>query len=239
MEELLYNKYRMELSDTQFRLSTDTMVLADFARISPRSRVLDLGCGCGALGLLLLGGDESLDVTGLELQAEAAQTAEKNAVQNGLGERLHILNGDLRNYRALLRNGQFDAVISNPPYYPAGAGKVCQAPALAAARTELFCTPDDLCRCAAWALRWGGSFFLVHKPERLVDLFCSLRQTGLEPKRLQYVRHRPDRPVSLVLIEARLGGKSGLKTEPDLLLSKPDGSPTEAYDRIYHREDTI
>ena len=236
MEEVLFGRIRMTIPDAQFRVSTDSMVLADFCTLPPRSAVCDLGCGCGSLSLLLCGKYPQAQLTGMELQEEAAAVAPKNAVQNGLSDRLRILCGDLREHRTLLPHSSFDAVVSNPPYYPAGSGGVSDSPALAAARTELFCTLDDLCACAAWCLRFGGSFFLVHKPERLTDLLVTLRENRLEPKRLQFVRHHPGATVSLVLIEARLGAKPGLTLANDLLFYTDSGEKTADYKRLYHEE---
>ena len=88
-----------------------------------------------------------------------------------------------------------------------------------------------------WCLRFGGSFFLVHKPERLADLMVFLRAARLEPKRLRFVRHSAASAVSLVLLEARLGGKPGLQIEPELVLYGPDGSESAACRRIYHRQE--
>lgn len=237
MEELLGGKFRMEISDRQFRLSTDSMVLADFFRIPPRARVLDLGCGCGTLGLLICGKEESCQLTGVEIQPDAAACAQKNAENNGLSHRFTIIPGDLREYSHILPANGFDAVLSNPPYYPAESGKQASEPSLAAARSEVCCTLADLCRCAAYSLRWGGSFTVVHKPERLADLICALRAERLEPKRIRFVRHRTDSAVSLVLLESRLGGKPGLGFEPDLILFAPDGIETSDCRRIYHTED--
>ena len=238
MEEILYGKYRMKVCGSQFRLSTDSMVLADFIRVPANSRVLDLGCGCGALDLLLLGREDRLQITGVELQAEAAETAAENLRSSGFSDRFSVISSDLRAHRSFLSANSFDAVISNPPYYPPSSGQTSAEPALAIARSELYCTLPDLCRCASYALRFGGSFTLVHKPERLADLICALRAEKLEPKRIRFVRHHAESPVSLVLLEARLGGRPGLQYEPDLVLFHPDGQETEAYRRIYHQEDT-
>ena len=172
-----------------------------------------------------------------ELQEEAAALAQENAVQNGLSDRLRILCGDLREHRTLLPHSSFDAVVSNPPYYPAGSGSVSDSPALAAARTELFCTLDDLCACAAWLLRSGGRFFVVHKPERLAELICALSRRRLEPKRLRLVRHQAGGPVSLVLLEARLDGRPGLQFDPDLCLYDASGAESADFRRIYHHQE--
>lgn len=233
MVEVIAGRFGMRISAAQFSLSTDSMALADFARPKKGARVCDLGCGCGALGLLLLVRDDSLFVTGVEIQPEASLLAAQNALDNGLSQ-MTVLNRDLREYRDFLPANGFDAVLSNPPYYPVSSGAVCETQSLAIARSEVCCDLSDLCRAASWSLRFGGSFFLVHKPERLADVFVSLRENGLEPKRLQLVRHRPSSKPSLVLIEARLGAKPGLTFERDLLLYTETGEKTPDYLRIYH-----
>ena len=236
MEEQIGGKYRMELSQTQFSLSTDSIALADFARVFSGARVCDLGCGCGALGLLLLAKCETLQVTGVEIQEPAARCAAENAAQNGLSQ-FSVLHGDLREYRTLLPANGFDIVVSNPPYYPVSGGAAPEKLPLAIARSEVCCTLSDLCACAAWCLRFGGSFFLVHKPERLTDLLCALRAVRLEPKRIRFVRHRAQSAVSLVLLESRLGGRPGLHYEPDLILYGPDGNASADCRRIYHQQE--
>ena len=234
MEELICGKYRMQIPAAQFSLSTDTMALADFARVKHGARVCDLGCGCGALGLLLLAGDETLSITGVEIQKDAARCAMENAAQNNLSG-LSVLHGDLREYRTLLPANGFDAVISNPPYYPVESGAIADEAPLAIAKSELCCTVSDLCACAAWCLRFGGSFFLVHKPERLTDLLVTLRENRLEPKRLRTVAYKADAAPNLVLVEARRGGKPGLTVSPPLALCTPDGADSDEIRRIYHR----
>ena len=235
MEEIISGRFRMQIPDAQFALSTDSMALADFAQVKKGARVCDLGCGCGALGLLLLARDETLRVTGVEIQPEASLLAAQNALDNGLSQ-LTIKNCDLRAFRDFLPVNGFDVVVSNPPYYPVSSGAVRETQSLAIARSELCCTLSDLCRAAAWCLRSGGSFFLVHKPERLADLLVTLRENKLEPKRLQLVRHHPQSLPSLVLLEARLGAKTGLKFQNDLVLFDAAGGKTADYIRIYHEE---
>ena len=237
MEEQLPGGLRLRWEEAQFRLSTDSMVLADFCALTGCHSAADLGCGCGSLSLLLCAKYPQLRVTGVELEPSAAVLAAENAAQSALNGGFCVLHGDLRTHRTLLPHGAFDAVISNPPYYPAGSGGVSASPLLAAARTELTCTLDDLCACAAWLLGSGGRFCLVHKPERLADLMCALRVHRLEPKRLRLVRHRTAGPVSLVLLEARKDGRPGLTFEPDLALYGPDGSESADYRRIYHHQE--
>lgn len=239
-EALKPGGYRFTPGGGLFPPGTDTFVLSSLPRLKPGLRVCDLGSGTGLLGLLLLQREPGLTVTGVELQEEAVRTAERIAAQNGLTGTLSFRCGDLREIRSFLPAGQFDLAVCNPPYYPPAAGKLPASPALQKARAETACTLEDVCRAAAWLLRWGGSFCVVHKPERLVDLVCCLRNAGLEPKRLREVCRSPGCAPSLLLAEGRRGGKPGLSIEPPLILQTSDGTPTEELDSIYfrHREDT-
>ncbi|MBQ5749450.1 MAG: methyltransferase [Oscillospiraceae bacterium] len=236
MQEILSNGIKVQYPDEHFRLSTDSVVLADFADFRPTDTVCDLGCGCGGLTFLLAAKYPRLHLTGIELQASAAETAKQNAADNALTERVQILCGDLREHRSMFSPCSFDGVIANPPYYPPKSGEAAKSDALAGARSERTCTLDDLCRAAAWLLKTGGRFYLVHKPERLTDLMVCLRAHGLEPKHLRFVRHRPDSTPSLVLLSCRRGGKAGLTLENDLILFETDGSESAEYRRIYHQE---
>ena len=218
-----------------FRLGTDSILLADFIAPLSAKRGVDLGCGSGLLSRLLLEKSEKLHMTGLELLEEAAAAARENLAANALETRAEILCGDIRRVKALFPCGAFDLAAANPPYYPLGRGAVSPRPARAAARAEGSCTLDELCEAAAWLCRTGGRFCLVHKPERLSEVFVCLHGHGLEPKRLRLVCPAPGRAPNLALIESRRGGGSGLVIEPPLLLRDEAGRDSEELRRIYRR----
>ena len=218
-----------------FRPGTDSLLLADFVQPRGAARGIDLGCGSGILMLLLAERSERLHMTGLELQPEAAAVARENMARNGLSPRCELVEGDIRRHAELFRAGSFDLAVSNPPYFPPNAGGVSPREDRAAARTEGSCSLEELCAAAARLLRTGGSFCLVHRPERLSELCGTLAAQGLEPKRLRLVCARADSAPNLVLLEARRGGRPGLKIEPMLVLRDPDGAESEEYRRICHR----
>lgn len=232
-EETLSGGIRIR-GENGFPLSTDSVLLSAFAALPCKAAVADLGAGVGTIGLLLCARYPDCRITGIELQECACRTAAENITLNHLEDRFTILNTDLRELRTLPGAGRFDCVVSNPPYFPAHSGFLSAAHGTAIAKAELCCTLTDVCAAAGWLLRSGGSFFMVHRPQRLCDVICCLREKHLEPKRLRFVRHHALSPASLVLVEARKDAHPGLSCEADLLQFLPDGTPTEAYRAIYH-----
>lgn len=228
--EYLPNQLTLDIPVGCFPLSTDSMILAHFAR--PGNRVLDLGSGCGTLGLLLCACHDRCAVTGLELDPVAHEAAVTNISSNRLEHRLTSICADLRQVRELLPPGSFDTCISNPPYF--SGGEPSRATPLA--RREDTCAPGDLFAAAAWALHTGGDFFLIHKPQRLAQLCACASSVGLEPKRLRLIRHRAEGPISLILLQCRKGGKPGLIIEEACLMDTT-GAPTPYYRQIYHIEE--
>ena len=220
--ETLPNGYTLDAVSGAFPLSTDSMVLSHFVRLPKNAAVLDLGSGCGTLGLLLCSREEACRVTGIELDEHAHTAAEENIRRNGLGHRMESICMDLRTVPESFAPGSFSCCVSNPPYFSGGPA----SRTVPLARREDACTPEDLMGSAAWVLKFGGDFFLVHKPERLAQLCFEASSAALEPKRLRLVRHRPDSPISLILLSCRRGGKPGLQME-ELTLFNADGSVKE------------
>lgn len=226
--EFLHNGFTLSLCQGAFPLSTDSVALSGFVRLPRHGKVLDLGSGCGTLGMLLCASDPSCTVTGVEIDEAAHMTALENARANGITSRLSSICADLRTIHSFLNPGSFQVCISNPPYFSAG-----QESANSKARHQLCCESDDLFQAAAWALQYGGDFFLVHKPEMLAALCACAANHKLEPKRLQLLRHKPSDPISLVLLQCRKGGKPGLLLEEEHL-QEADGSPSAYYRKLYH-----
>ncbi len=216
-----------------FPLGTDSLLLADFARPADNAKILDLGTGCGILPLLLLWSRPRTSAAALDISPAACALARENFRQNGLSGRTSVLEGSLRDFRHLLSAGGYDMTVSNPPYFPQSSGPAATVRP-GDARKEESCSLEDLCAAAAWATRYGGSFCLVYRPERLGELFAALQGSGFTPKRIRPVHHSPGLPVNLFLTEARRGGGPGIAWEPDLYLCGPDGSPSQEYRRICH-----
>ena len=223
--EQLHNGFTLEAGGDGFPLSTDSMVLAHFARLPRHARVLDLGSGCGTLGLLLCANDPGCSVTGLEIDPAAHAVALQNIERNGLSGRMESICADLRSFTG----SGFPVCISNPPYFSGGPASTRHP----TARREDTCQPEELFEAAAKALRYGGDFLLVHKPERLAQLIgCGAKQ-GLQAKRLLLLRHKQERDISLIFLSFRKGGKPGLIIEEESLFDR-NGQPTDFYRSVYH-----
>ncbi len=226
--ERLHNGYTLELPEGSFPLSTDSMVLAHFIKLPSAATVLDLGSGCGTLGLLLCAQNDTCTVTGIEIDETAHLTALENIRRNGLS-RLESIHADLRRTDVLLQSGSFRICVSNPPYF--SGGPASQSTPIA--RRDDCCSMTDLFAAASWALRYGGDFYLVQKPERLAQLCGCAVRSGLEPKRLRLVRHREDGPISLIVLQCRKGGRPGLQID-ETSLFHADGRPTLYHSEVYH-----
>lgn len=229
--EYLPNGFTLELPENTFPLSTDSMVLSHFAKLSRNASVLDLGSGCGTLGLLLCSRDETCRVTGIELSEAAHAAALENIRRNALSSRMESICADVRSVSERFSPGSFDFCISNPPYFSGGPA----SKALTSARREDTCTTEDLFRAAGWAIKYGGDFFLVHRPERLAELIAAAARYRLEAKRLLLLRHRTDGPVTLICLQFRKGGKPGLLWEEQALRNQ-DNSPSPYYREVYHMD---
>ena len=218
-----------------FKIGTDSILLSDYVNLSSAKKGIDLGCASGIITLLLLQRSEKLSMTGLEINGRACEIARENMEINGFGDKGRIICGDIREHRTLFTAGSFDLAVANPPYFPVGSGTEAPDADRAAARGELQCTLADICRAASFLLKTGGSFCLVHRCERLSEVFCTMSEYGIEPKRLRLVQQKAASAPCLILVEGRRGGRAGLKIMPPLILSNSDGTESDEYKRIYHR----
>lgn len=216
-----------------FPLSTDSMCLGAFCPVFRGARATDLGSGCGTLGLLLLGREKALSVAGVEIDPTAHQTALANIRRNGLEGNLRSILGDICDICSLFPPGAFDLVVSNPPYFSPGRGRSSPDSPRKTAREGANCSLETVYGAAAWLLPTGGRFCLSARTEDLTELLCLGRALALEPKRLQFIRHRASAQPKVLLLECRKDGGRGLRLEPDLVLYEEDGRPTAQMRKIY------
>ncbi len=214
--------------------STDTILLADFSAPKKHEKVIELGAGCGTISLIWCRNQPPKSITSVEIQPQGADMLRRSAEHNRLSDRITVINGDLRNLGGLVEFGSFDMAAMNPPYKIGGGGIVNPDRQKQIARHETECTLDDITSAAARLLRFGGRFCICQRPERLTDVLLSMRNAGIEPKRLRLVQQRRDKAPKLFLAEGKRGGNpGGLVTLPTLFIEGDNSGLSEEMINIY------
>lgn len=207
--------------ESGYRFSMDAVLLATYVHMQRAERVLDIGSGSGIVGLLLARRYEGARVTLLELQEGLYELAKRNIEQNGLTQRVEVIQGDLREMPAGLRD--FDLVVSNPPFRRPESGRLSEGGERSIARHELTMTLEGLLRAAAGALRQRGRFVMVYSAERLADVMSVMRQERIEPKCVRFAHGRVGSEARMVLVEGVKDGSPGVRVEAPLIIYEEDG----------------
>ncbi|MFO7461378.1 MAG: methyltransferase [Desulfatiglandales bacterium] len=209
-------RLRLIQSSKGYRFSVDALLLSRFVTTRKGDWVVDLGAGCGIIGLMLLLARPPLDhVVCLEIQAVLADQALRNASLNGFREKMSVILGDIRH--PPLAAAVADVVVCNPPYRSARSGRINPDPQRAIARHEILVSLQDILSAAVRLLKPRGRIAMVYPAARLADLAVKLRAFALEPKKLRMLHPGPEEDAKLVFVEAMRGARGGLKILPPLL----------------------
>lgn len=227
-----------------FHFSLDSTLLADFVTICPRDKkIIDLGCGNGYIPIFLSLRTKA-KLYGVELQTEISDLANRSVQLNQLENQITILNEDMKQVHLTLGTSCFDVVVCNPPYFPyQSTSLVNKNDYLTIARHEVKINLEEVCKCANVLLKDGGTFAMVHRSERLVEILELFRKYGFDPKRLRFVYPKTNAKESVaLLIEAKKTKRfGGLKVLPPLYVEEMDGSYTKEILKIfnYKKESTL
>ena len=229
----LQNGYFVIQDPKKFCVGMDAVLLSGFARVKKGETALDMGTGTGIIPILLSQRTEGKHFTGLEIQAECAEMADRSVKYNCLEDRIQIVEGDIKEAAGIFGAASFDVVTCNPPYMIGQHGLTNPHMPKAIARHEILCTFDDVANQAARVLKDRGRFYLVHRPFRLVELMAALTKYKLEPKRMQLVYPYIDKEPNMVLIEACKGGNSRIQIERPLVVYEKPGVYTKDILELY------
>lgn len=229
----LQNGYFVIQDPKKFCFGMDAVLLSGFARVKKGETALDMGTGTGIIPILLSQRTEGKHFTGLEIQAECAEMADRSVKYNCLEDRIQIVEGDIKEAAGIFGAASFDVVTCNPPYMIGQHGLTNPHLPKAIARHEILCTFDDVASQAAGVLKDRGRFYLVHRPFRLVELMAALTKYKLEPKRMQLVYPYIDKEPNMVLIEACKGGNSRIQIERPLVVYEKPGVYTKDILELY------
>lgn len=233
LDDLQVNGYHIIQNPDQFCFGMDAVLLSSFARAGARDRVVDFCTGTGIIPILMAAKTSCMDFTALEIQEESVEMAKRSMEYNHLEEMIHIMQGDVKEASRIFGKASFDVVTVNPPYMSDHHGIKNPDMPKAIARHEILCELSDVIREGAAVLKEKGHFFMVHRPQRLIEIINTLSKYRLETKRMRLVYPYVDKEPNMVLIEAVKGGNSYLKNEPPLIVYEKAGTYTEEIYRIY------
>ena len=235
VDDLHRNGYMLIQDPKRFCFGIDAVLLSGFARAEKGSKVLDLGTGTGVIPILMEAKNEDAHFTALEIQEESAEMASRSVALNGLEEKIDIVCGDIKEADKLFKAASFDVITTNPPYMNDGGGIKNDYGPKTIARHEVLCSLDDIARVSSKLLKFGGKLFMVHRPHRLTDIMCTLREHKLEPKVIRFVHSYADKEPTMVLVEAMRSGKPMVKVMPPLIVYGSDGKYTDEINEIYYK----
>lgn len=233
LEDLQLKGIKLIQKKRGFRFGVDAVLLANFAKIKRGYKVIDLCSGTGIVPFIIAGKTEASKITGIEIQQDMVHMANRSLEYNNLGDKIQFIQGDLTDNDLLKNIEKVDVITVNPPYKLKNSGIVNIHDKNAIARHEICCTLEDVISSCRKLLKDNGRMYMVHRPERLADLFCLMRKYKIEPKTIKMVHPNVNKAPNIMLIEGQRDGGAFLKWEAPLYIHKEDGSYTKDIEKIY------
>ena len=237
IDDLEFKNLKIIQDKDGFCFGIDSVLLSDFAKnIRNNSKVMDLGTGTGILCILLSGKTKNTTFVGTEIQQEVAEMAKRSVKLNNLEDRINILNENILNLKNIYNEKSFDAVVTNPPYKKINTGVVNVEDKKLISRHEITASLKDFIHTASYLLKDFGEFYMVHRPDRLVDIFSIMRKEKIEPKIIRFVYPKNNKKANMVLIKGVKLGNPFLEYEDNLIVYNEDGSYTDEILKIYNKK---
>lgn len=235
LDDLQLKGIRLIQKKDAFRFGVDAVLLANFAKIKKGFKVVDLCSGTGIIPFILAGKTDAEKITGIEIQDEMVDMANRSISINNLEKKLAFKGLDLKNISELSKLEKVDVVTVNPPYKLKNSGIINEDDKNAIARHEICCDFEDVIIAAKAVLKHNGRIYIIHRPERLVDILCIMRKHKVEPKQIRMVHPNQLKAPNMVLIEGQNNGGAFLKWMPPLYVYDLKGNYTEEINNIYGR----
>ena len=236
IDDLEFKNLKIIQNAKGFCFGIDAVLLSDFAKnIKKNARVLDLGTGTGIISILLCGKTNLNKIVGVEVQEDVADMARRSSKLNNLEDKFEIINENIINLDKIYEKNSFDVVVTNPPYKKENTGIVNDEEKKLISRHEVLAKLEDYMKISNELLKDKGELYMVHRPERLVDIISYMRQYKIEPKEIRFVCSHENEPPKLVLIKGVKNARQFLKFEKNLYIYNKDGSYTEEIYKIYNK----
>lgn len=236
IDDLEYKGLKIIQNKDGFCFGIDSILLSDFAKEIPEnSKVIDLGTGTGIISILLCAKTKLSKIIGVEVQEEVSELAKRNSKLNNLENKFEIINENAKNLDKILEKNSFDAIVTNPPYKKENTGLTNENKLKLISRHEIEANLEDFVNISSKLLKNNGSFYMVHRPERLADIIELLRKNKLEPKILQLIYPKINKAPTMILIKAVKNAKPFLKIKEPLIIYNEDNTYTDEVLNIYNK----
>lgn len=233
LDELFNGRLRIIQKKEGYRFSIDAILLAHFSSLLLADSIMDLGTGSGIIPLILARKTSASTIVGVEVQEAMADMAERTILLNGLADRVSILHEDLRSLRSRFTASSFDLVVSNPPYYPLGEGRINPGEEKAIARHEIMAKAEDVIAISHYLVRPSGFVIIIFPARRMADLLVSIRESGLEPKLLRIIYSHKHDEAKLVVVESIKSGNPDIEIKRPFFIYADGGGYSEDMQTIY------
>lgn len=224
-------EYKIYQNRDKFSYGIDAIVLSNF--VKPKGLVIDLGTGTGIIPIRIVDNPKVKKIYGVEIQKDMADLAKKSIDLNHLGDKIEILNINLKNLSDIFPKSSIDTITSNPPYMKAGSAIINTKENFAISRHEIECNFEDIIYISNYLLKPLGKIYLIHRPNRLVDIIYTMRKYNIEPKYIRFIQSNKNKKPNLILLEGVKDAKVDLKFHNPLIVYNEDGSYTDEIYKIY------
>lgn len=235
LDDLQCNGLYLIQDPDKFCFGIDAVLLSNFVKVKKNGHVVDLCTGSGIVPILLSAKTGAKKITGIEIQSDIADMARRSVSYNKLDEKIDIISDDISNALKYINNCSVDSVCVNPPYMKDTTAIKNPDLPMAIARHELLTDLETVINIASKLLKESGKFFMVHRPSRLSEIFASMRQNRIEPKRLRFIHPYIESKANLVLIEGAKGSGVWMDVEPPLVVYKDKNVYADEVLKIYGR----
>lgn len=238
IDDLEFKGLKIIQNPEGFCFGIDSILLSDYAKnIKSEAKVIDLGTGTGILGILLCGKTNAKKIIGVEVQEEVYDMARRSIKLNNLQERFEVINQNINKLKSIYEAGSFDVVVTNPPYKKVNTGIKNEDEKKLISRHEIKANLEEFIEVSKYLLKDKGELYMVHRPDRLVDILSIMRKYKIEPKQIRFVCSNISKSPNLVLIKGVKNGGEFLKIEKNLYVYNFDGSYTNEILKIYNKEE--
>lgn len=237
IDDLEFKNLKIIQNKDGFCFGIDAVLLSDFAKnMKSKSKVMDLGTGTGIISILLCGKTDLKKIIGVEVQKEVYDMACRNVKLNNLENRFEVINENILNLNKIFDNNSFDVIVTNPPYKKQNTGVINDEEKKLISRHEILASLEDFIRVSSKLLKDKGDFYMVHRPERMVDIFYLMRKYRIEPKEVRLVFSNEKSSPKMLLIKGVKNGGEYLKFRQNLYIYKDNGEYTDEILEIYNKK---